>query len=211
MPRILILILFFFIGSSMAAQADSLVHLPEVRLKDGIYLSYQDFRKNKSLKKSQIISKQDKNQLEFISKVIFEEKISFEENGSVQNVDSKSAWGYMQNNTLYVNYKGDFYRVPVFGSISYLVANVTVYNPGFYDPRFGMSNGSGTTKEIREFLINYYDGVVIPFSQETVEDLLSRDEGLFEAYKKLRKSKRKEQIYGYIRKYNAAHPVYFLN
>jgi hypothetical protein len=211
MPRILILIIFFLIGLRLFPQADSLLHTPDERLDDGIFLSYQDFRKNNSLKKAQIISKQDKDQLEFISKVVFEDKISFEENGSVQNVESKSVWGYMQNNTLYINYKGDFYRVPVFGSISYLVANVTVYNPGFYDPRFGVSSGSGTTKEIREFLMNYYDGIITPFTLQTAEDLLSRDAVLFEAYKKLRKTKRKEQIYGYIRKYNAAHPIYFLN
>jgi len=202
--------IFLLAGMNVFSQADSVMLSPDARLNDGIYLSYSDFRGNRSIKKEQIISKQDKGQLEFLSKTIFEEKFSYVENGQTYTIESKTAWGYAQNNTLYVNFKGDFYRVPVFGSISYLVATVTVINPGFYDPRFGMSTGSGTTKEIREFIMNFYDGFVLEFTVDLAEQLLSRDKILFEDYKKLGRRKQKEQIYGYIRKYNAQHPVYFV-
>jgi len=208
--RLLLFLLISFSSLRCVSQSDSIQYSPDVRLEDGIYLSYTDFRKNKSVKKQQIVSKLDKEQQEFLSKIIFEDKFSFEENGVLRTVGSKSVWGYVQNNTLYINYKGDFYRVPVFGVISYLVANVTVVNPGFYDPRFGMTTGPGTTKEIREFLMDFYDGVVIEFTSEAAEKLLARDKALFEEFKKLSRRKQKEQIYGYIRKYNALHPVYFL-
>ncbi len=59
-------------------------------------------------------------------------------------------WGFIQNNTFYVNFRENFYRIPVFGAISFLVANVTVMNPGFYDPRFGYSSAGANTREIRE-------------------------------------------------------------
>ncbi len=210
MRSLLLILLLCLLHLSCISQADSVMHSPDARLEDGIYLSYIDFRKNKNIRKQQIVSKLDKEQLEFIGKVIFEEKFSFEENGAVITVESKNAWGYVQNNTVYVNFKDEFYRVPVFGSVSFLVANVTVINPGFYDPRFGMSTGGGTTKEIREFLMNFYDGIVTEFTLKTAESLLARDKVLFEEYKKLSRRKQKEQIYGYIRKYNALHPVYFL-
>jgi hypothetical protein len=180
-----------------------------MHLDDGIYLSYEDFRHNNSIKKEQIQSKQDKNQLEFLAKVVFEEKFAYEESGRIFQVESKNVWGYMQNNILHVNYRGDFYRVPVFGSVSYLVANVTVATPGFYDPRFGMS-GPSTTKEVHEFLMNFYDGIVLEFNVDKVEQLLARDPEVFAEYKKLSHRKQKEQVYGFIRKYNARHPVYFL-
>ena len=210
--RVSLLILFglLVIPFSAFSQADSVMLAPDLRLEDGIYLSYDDFRRNKSIKKQQVISKLDKSQLEFLSKVIFEEKFSYEENGTVVTLESKTVWGYIQNNIWHVNFKGDFYRVPVFGSVSYLVANVTVINPGFYDPRFGVSTASGTTKEIHEFLMNFYDGLLIEFTLDAAEQLLVRDSALFEEYKKLGRRKQKEQIYGYIRKYNARHPVYFL-
>jgi len=204
------LVVLFFTWFDCCSQADSVIHSPDARMEDGIYINYSDFRKDKSIKKNQIVSKLDKEQLEFLSKTIFENKISYEENGTVYTVESKNVWGYMQNNTLYVNFRGDFFRVPVFGSVSYLVATVTVINPGFYDPRFGMSTGSGTTKEIREFLMNFYDGHMVEFTVEGAEQLISRDKTLYAEYKNLGRRKQKEQIYGYIRKFNNLHPVYFL-
>lgn len=206
----LLLIIFCFLAGRAFSQRDSVMYSPDVRLPDGIYISYYDFRKNSSIKKEQVVSKLDKDQLEFVGKTVFEEKFSYEENGNIITVQSKNVWGYIQNNTLYVNFRGDFYRVPVFGSISYLVATVVVANPGFYDPRFGMSTGSGTTKEIHEFLMNFYDGYVNEFTFDAAEQLLARDKTLYEEFKKLSRRKQKEQIYGYIRKFNAQHPVYFL-
>ena len=207
------LLLFFtllfncFISS---AQSDSVEYAQGKILEDAVYLTHEAFRHYQGIHKAQIVSKIEKDQLEFLSKVVFEEKMTYEENGVAYTVDTKKIWGYMQNGTLYVNFKGDFFRVPVFGSISYLVATVTVINPGFYDPRFGMSTGGGTTKEIREFIMNYYDGVLMEFTPEEIDKLLSRDATLFAEFKKLGRRKQKEQTYGYIRKYNTLHPIYFL-
>lgn len=205
-----VFIFILLLNLGLYAQNDSVMYSPDVRMEDGIYPAYADFRRNISIKKQQIISKQDKEQLEFLSKALSEDTLYYAYNGSVIKVISEYVWGYIQNNVLYVNYKGMFYRVPVFGSLSYLVAKVQVYNPGFYDPRFGMTTGGGTTQEIREFLMNFYDGYIIPFTQKTVEEFISRDTALFEEYKKLSRRRQKEQLYAFIRKYNTKHPVYFL-
>jgi hypothetical protein len=206
---LLALILVVSMRSYITAQSDSVAYTPEIRLEDGVYLSATDLRKNTAIKKEQIISRFDKDQLEFLGKVMYEEKFSFKKGDSTFVLPTAKAWGYVQNNTFYVNYKGDFYRIPVFGSISYLVANVTIVLMGTYDPRFGYSGG-GTAKELREFLINYYDGSMTEFSSDYFEQLLSRDPALLSEYKKLSKRQRKDQLYMYIRKFNAAHPVYFL-
>lgn len=125
-------------------------------------------------------------------------------------MESKNVWGFFQNNTLYVNYKEEFYRVPVFGAISYLVANVTVVNVGFYDPLLGYPAGTTNAKEIKEFLIDFYTGVMEVFTVSRAERLLARDQQLYEEYNKLGGRKKKEQIYRFIRRYNDLHPVYFL-
>ncbi|MBL7932196.1 MAG: hypothetical protein JNL60_09845 [Bacteroidia bacterium] len=203
------ILLFIVAAALVKAQGDSTAFPINSRIDDGIYLTYQDFRHNKPLGKSDIESQEDKSQQEFMSKVLFQEKFNANHNGSSIVVESKKVWGYFQNNTLYVNYQGDFYRVPVFGSICYLVANVVVVNPGFYDPRFGYATG-GTSKELREFIMDFYEGVPQEFSMSKVETLIARDSLLFAEYKKLGRRKQKEQIYRYIRKYNGAHPVYFL-
>jgi hypothetical protein len=209
--RFIITVLLFIVNLKLIiAQSDSVMFDP-LKTGDGIYLSYDDFRKNKIITKDQVVSSLDKDQQEFIGKVMFNETFSYKQpNGDVATVETKKAWGYFQNNTFYVNVNNDFYRVPVFGSISYFVANVTVVNVGFYDPRFGYGAGSSRTREIREFLMNYHNGSIVEFNMDRAEELLSRDAELYKEFKKLGHRKQKEQVYRYIRKYNELHPVYYL-
>lgn len=190
------------------AQPDSSLVPSEIR--DGIYLSYQDFRRDDAIRKEDVITPLDKEQLELMGKLMNEEQLTFRKNGQQQSVDPGTIWGFFQNKTLYVNYKEEFYRVPVFGSICYLVASVTVYNTGFYDPMIGYPMGGSRSKEIREFVMNFYDGQVLEFKADRVEELLSRDVELYREFKELSRRQRREQIYRYVRKYNDRHPVYFL-
>lgn len=203
-------LLFLLASFFCFSQSDSIAYTPGMPIEDGIYLSYQDFRFNKGIAKSQIKSTQDKDQLEFISKVLTEEKITIITNGNELTYNSKDVWAYFQNNTFYINFKGEFYRVPVFGSISYLVAYVTVISPAFYDPRFALSSPASTSKELKEFLMNFYDGELKEFNLTSAEELLSRDAALFEEYKKLSNRKKKDEVYKFIRRFNQAHPVHFL-
>lgn len=198
-----------FIGK---AQKDSVIY-SENELTEGIYLSYDDFRKNTPITKNEIETTINKDQLDFFGKVIDQLKFTYKKNGNTQIAEAKNAWGFYQNHTLYINYKEMFYRVPVFGAICYLVAvvEVPVYYPGFYGPGFGGSAGTTMkTKEVREFIINFYDGVVQELNYDVVEQLLSRDETLYKEFKALKKRKKKELISRYIKRYNELHPVYFL-
>lgn len=193
------------------SQTDSTEYGSLFPIKDGIYLSYQDFRHNKNVSKYDLVSTQDKDQLEFITKVLAAEKFSVKVNGTERVIQSADVYGYFQNNTFYINYKGEFYRVPVFGSISYLVAYVTVISPAFYDPRYALTSPATTSKELKEFLINFYDGTPVEFTMKAVEDLLGRDQVLYEEYMKLSNRKKKDGVYSFIRRYNSAHPIYFIN
>jgi len=206
------LLAFFLYNLSFicTSQIDSVEYSSGTPIADGLYMSYTDFRHNRSISKDQIQSNQDKSQLEFISKVLGEEKFSANMDGELIPCLSKNVWGYFQNNTFYINFKNEFYRVPVFGSISFLVAYVTVVSPAFYDPRFALSSPASTSKELKEFIMNFYDGELVEFNLTQAEELLSRDTALFEEYKKLSNRKKKDEIYKYIRRFNIAHPVYFL-
>lgn len=194
------------------AQKDSLMYNENTILTEGIYLSYSDFRANHPIIKEEIESNLNKEQLDFFGKVIDEHKFTYTRNGIKNKVDAKKVWGFYQNKTLYVNYKEVFYRVPVFGSICYLVALVEVptYFPGPYGPGYGAVGSRAKTKEIREFIINFYDGIVEELNFEKVELLLSRDEALYKEFKALKRGKRKSQISRFIKMYNEKHPVYFL-
>jgi hypothetical protein len=181
---------------------------------EGIYLSYDDFRANRPLTRAQIESDINKDQLDFFGEILSQPKFIFDYNGEKMNKDSKTAWGFYQNNVLHVNYNGEYYRVPVFGSICYLVAQVEVVSPALYTPVYGgMGMGMGTTvrtQEIRNFLMSFYDGVISPFSMDLAEKFISRDADLYKEFKSLKSRQQKDQVARYIRKYNEMHPVYFL-
>ena len=189
---------------SCFGQTDS-VRVPDERL-DGIFLTYDDFRHNRAVKSGEIVTDINRDQLEFIGKVMNLDKITYTNATGTHTADPGVSWGFFQNRTLYVNFKGEYFRVPVFGSICYLVATVTLVNGGFYDPMFGYGVNSTRTKEIREFMINYYDGVVTEFSMEHAEQLLARDPALFAEYDKLSRRKKREQVNRYIRRFNEEHP-----
>jgi len=209
--NLLALIFSLFFEGILLSQTDSVLVPAGLNVEDAIFLTYTDFRHNKGILKEQIISSFNKEQLDFLGKSLDKETFSFQENQKTTVVSSKSVWGFFQNKTFYVNYKGGFYRVPVFGSICYLVATVEIVGVGFYDPMLGPGIGSGGRRqEVREFLINFYDGVITEFKMEEAELLVSRDKLLYVEFKKLNRRKQKEQIFRYIRKYNEAHPVYFL-
>jgi len=193
-------------------QKDSVIYNAETSdLKEGIFLSYDDFRRDNPITKEEIQSNISKDQLDYYGKVIDQLKFTYVKNGVTNTVESKHAWGFFQNRVLYVNYKDVFYRVPVFGSICYLVALVEVatYYPGYYGPGFG-GGSTMKTKEIREFIINFYDGKVEELNLENVELLLSRDETLYKEFKALKRKKKKDQVSRFIKRYNELHPVYFL-
>jgi hypothetical protein len=200
----------FLLAAGAYAQPDSVKYDAIAGSMDGVFLTYGDFRHNRSIKRDDILMEGDKTQLDYVGKSLSGEFFNYNFNGVQHKTVSRTVFGFVQNNTFYVNYRGDFYRIPVFGAICYFVANVTVVNNSFYDPRFGYPAASVTTTEIKEFIMDFYDGYVLPLSLDLAEEMLQRDVALFSEYKKVKRKRRKEELYRFIRMYNERHPVYFL-
>ncbi|MBS1651495.1 MAG: hypothetical protein JSU07_05725 [Bacteroidetes bacterium] len=206
---------FFCISSAFSQSADSTVYNPPNALKEGMYLNFLDFRRNLPLPKEYISCKTNKEQMDFYGKLIDEQIATANVASGSFTFSPGRCWGFYQNNTLYINYEGMFYRVPVFGSICYLIAsvNVVTYGAGYYDPMFGMTMGGAPirTKELRNFIMSFYSGKMEEFTTQRAELLLSNDKDLFEEYSKLSRRKKQDQIYRFIKRYNDLHPIYFLN
>ncbi len=209
----LFLILGSFLCSFHLKGQDSAAFTKDFRLYEGLYLGYQDFRYNWPIPKEKIITKINKDQLDFYSKLIEEEFIEYtERDGSVTKMRSEKVWGYCQNNIIFINQENNFFRIPVFGAISNFIGTVEVtnYSPG-YDPFMNapMGNTANKTREIRQYLFDFYSGEVVPFSIEKMEEFLKRDEVIYKEYNTLNKKKKKEMATKYIRMYNEKHWVYF--
>ncbi len=199
--------------SNNSKAQDSSAYSGDFRLYEGLYLNYDEFRYNWPVPKEKIITKINKEQLDFYSKLIEEEFIEYtERDGTVTKVRSEKVWGYCQNNIIFINMDKNFYRIPVFGAISNFIGTVEVANfsPG-YDPFMNAPIGSTQmkTREIRQFLFDFYSGEITPFSTEQLEEYLKKDNAVYKEYILLNRKKRKEFATKYIRMYNEKHPVYF--
>lgn len=213
MRFVLIVLMVGFLGLPRIKAQDSIAYTKDFRLYEGLYLGYQDFRYNWPIPKEKIITKINKDQLDFYSKLIEEEFIEYtERDGTVAKIKSEQVWGYCQNNIIFINQDKNFYRIPVFGAISNFIgtAEVVSYSPG-YDPFMNapMNSTAMKTREIRQFLFDFYSGEIVPFSIEKLEEFLKRDDLVYKEFMSLGKKKKKELATKYIRMYNEKHQVYF--
>lgn len=213
MMRMWMIMFLLAFGAFKAMAQDSVAFNRDFRLYEGLYLGYQDFRYNWPIPKEKIITRINKDQLDFYTKLIEGEFVEFyERDGSISKVRSEKVWGYCQNNNIFINQNKKFFRIPVFGAISNFIGTVEVinYSPG-YDPFMNapIGNTQMKTLEIRQFLFDFYSGDIVPFSTEQLEEYLKRDEVVYKEYMALSRKKKKELATKYIRMYNERHLVYF--
>ncbi len=211
--RVLLFWMMICCSLSKVLAQDSVAYSGDFRLYEGLYLGYEDFRYNWPISKEKIITKINKDQLDFYTKLIEGEFVEYyERDGSVSKVRSEKVWGYCQNNNIFINQNKKFFRIPVFGAISNFIGTVEVvnYSPG-YDPFMNAPIGSTQMKtlEIRQYLFDFYTGEIMPFSAEQLEEYLKRDEAVYKEYMALSRKKKKELATKYIRMYNEKHLVYF--
>ncbi len=207
-----ITILIFF-TTKLSFGQDSVAYEKDFRLYEGLYISYQDFRYNWPIPKEKIITKINKDQLDFYSKLIEDEFIDYyDRDSSVTKIKSNQVWGYCQNNMIFINQNNNFYRIPVFGAISNFIGTVEVinYSPGF-DPFMNAPMGSRAykTKELRQFMFNFYTGEIVEFNIDTLSQWLKNDAQIYSEFIALSKKKKKEFATRYIRLYNEKNKVYF--
>jgi hypothetical protein len=210
----LILITFLVIGwGRIMAQSDSVAYSKNFVLYEGLYITFSDLKHNWPIPKEKISTKIEKNQLDFYSQLIESENIEYiERDGAPAKLNSAKAWGFCQNNVVYININKTFFRIPLFGAISYFVASVpvNVQTPG-YNIFINSSGGTGSNNitEMREFLLDFYTGTLTEFSFEALEELLKKDATIHKEYSALSKKKKKEMTSRYIRMFNEKHPIYF--
>jgi hypothetical protein len=192
------------------------------QLNEGLYLNFQQLKSNKPISKEQITSRYNTKQLDFLTELTKnEDSISIKINEKVFKIDIDSVWGYCQNNQIYISNGGnDFFKVPLFGSLStYLVfvkqTNTRNFNPWMYDPYFNnvypgyTLNGNNTNVVTIQMLLDAQTGTLFEFSLEQLDSLLMRDADLYKEYRSLSKKKRRSKAIFYLRKYNIKHPIYF--
>jgi hypothetical protein len=189
------------------------MYTPSTTLKEGIYLTFIDFIKQKPINfENFLIANKETNK-----ENLFKQKTLFyiDNNGFTKEIETRSIWGYVLNNAVYVYYDKDFYRLSYIGSISHFIATKTIKNyvPPYYDPYYYYSyypypTPTYETTQLVQNIVDFKTGKIYPFIPEALMALISDDKELFDEYQNLKKRKKRELMFLYIRKYNEKHPLY---
>lgn len=196
--------MFVFCFIFSFSQNDSLI----VSLKNGVYLSFQDFKLKKAISKENIEMANNKSFSEVFNQKTFR---YFDTSGFVHTQEVSKIWGYVDNNSLFINYNGNFYRISNLGTISTFVVIYKSQNymtP--YDPYYDFYYPYSRTYETTHFLNMVFDfktGNIHILSPEILLSLFSDDNEIFDEYNALKKRKKKQLMFLYIRKYNEKHPL----
>ncbi len=204
---------YSFVGYSQADSIKLIKYSPKFRFKEGVYLNHTQMVNNKPIAKSRIISKYNKKSFEFYDKILGEETINYyDDYGLRKEVDVFNLWGFCRRGSIFVNWGDEFSRVTVIGSICHFVSAITFTEERVYNDSYSYSsyNTPTTTSrtEVRQFLMVFATGKIIDYSYENVLLLLMTDTELYDEYNKLKKKKKKEMKFLYVRKFNEKQKLY---
>ncbi len=212
------IVFIFFFNAYIFAQKDSIKYTLDFKFEEGIYVNYLDFRMNRPVSKNLLQSQENKDQLDFIGKTIENsEYIIFTFGGRDFKIKTDSIWGFSQNNSVYINHDKKMFRIPVFGNISQLIVTEDVSDEyrgntsSVFYYNYGMTIGAGPNniREMKQMLFDFYSGKLIEFNLENVEEILKRDQKIYNEFMTLSRKKRKQKMSSFLRNFNQFHPTYF--
>lgn len=220
MRIISILAVILCVGYVSFAQEDQEVDLvkysPDFKFKEGIYLNFEQVKSNDPLPKSRIISSEDYSQPDFLDNILEKDVLFYYDGiGNKQELKVKNIWGYSRNGFIYVRMTDGFFRITQIGRISHFVASRTVYSSNYSPYHYNYYNDpyiySRTRQdmEVRQYLLDFEQGRVLDYTEESMSILLMSDPELHDEYSSLRKKKKKQMRFMYLRKFNERNPLYF--
>lgn len=223
MRKVFIILLIIFPLTALAQPDSSNVKKVkfnlDFRFKDGIFMNIEDVKRNNPIPKARIITDLNYDDYAFFDKLLETSVVSVLDNmGQKSDIPVKDIWGYSQNGMLFVSWNGEFNRIPVFGNVCHFIADKTYvdyrnspyYNSYnyYYNPYYYPNNQSVKT-ELRQYLIDMETGKIFDYNYKNLEAIISRDTELYEEFVKLKKKKKRQLKFLYLRKYNEKHPFYF--
>ncbi len=190
------------------AIVDSLLYSKDYTFPDGIYLSFEDFKYQRPILKERIVSNVDKNDEQFMLKVMQKNVITYTITGdTTRSVKTNALWGYSRGGIVFVNHGKEFNRLVIIGSLCHFTAFVTTY--GYQHDPYNLGTNSQPGYAQEQFMIDMLLGKIMPFSVMAMEFVLPRDEELYKEWTALSKKKKKNSTFLFLRKYNQKHPLYF--
>lgn len=193
---------------------------PEFRFRDGIFLNFDQVKHNEPIPRSRLLTSKAFDDREFLEYLLKNKTISYYDAvGGRQTVRTKDLWGFSRNGVLYIRLEDNFNRITIVGRICHFVATVTNYDTRYYDPyyyspynyynnRYGAYPSTTSSSEMRQYMLDFDSGKVVDYSVQNLEILLMKDPELHDEYMQLRRKKKKQRKFLYLRKFNERNPLY---
>lgn len=204
--KLLLLMLFVLVLEDTHAQGMAVPYSRDFEFTEGAFLSIENFKTNDPIPKSAIISSYPKNQVDFMTQVMDAKYLVYKNREGVeQKIETASLWGYCQNRTLYLNYNNEFNRINVIGTWCHLTAKK--YTPVGYTDPMNYNYGINTSDEQHQYVLDTQADKVHDFNVASMEALLESDPELHTEFMKIKRRKKPDFIFIYLRKYNEKHPL----
>jgi len=225
MRYVTIILTFLIFGPAIRAQNDStrlVKYTPEFRFAPGIYLTFEQVKQNNPIPAIRIISNDDPFDFNFYKNLVKNKTIGFfDEFGASREVATDQIWGYCQDGKLFIQYNGQFNRMPIIGKVCHFISDVTVidthydpyyndyYNYGYYNPYYYRPYArTSKSRETRQYLLDFETGQVMDFDRGSVEAILIQDTDLYGEFMGLKKRKQNELLFFFLRRLNEKYPVF---
>ncbi len=204
----LFFILIIFLPIDCSSQKQTVPYSRDYEFKEGIFLTLNDFLMNTPIGKDVIVSDVPKTDLDFLHHITNSPFIIVRDSSNNKSkIETMSIWAYCQNRSIYLNYNATFNRLNVIGTLCHFTSLVTNYR-GYSDPMNANFGINTNYDELKQFVLDTQTDKVLEFTVASMELLLKNDETLYLEFMKLKKRKKADSIFIYLRKYNEKHPLY---
>ncbi|MCK4919910.1 MAG: hypothetical protein KAS71_02625 [Bacteroidales bacterium] len=216
-----ILILSFSLSAQVGTEKN-VKYTTDFKFEDGFYLNFNMVKRNSPIPPARIITSIDRSSSEFYSDLLRSNLFTFfDGNGVKQQINTSKIWGFSRNGVLYIKMSEGFHRITIVGGICHFVATIVSYQNPYNDPYYGnpysyrrynpySSAQNRTTKnqEVNQYLLDFETGETYEYELKSVEILLMKDVELYDEYMTLKKKKKKQLKFYYLRKFNERNPIY---
>ncbi len=213
----------FFITIAGYGQVDTVKYNPEFEFNDGFFFNFSQVKNNDPVPGARLITDYDYSDVNFYDKILEQKRIAFfDKNGVRQEIPVSKLWGFSRNGVLYIKLGDSFHRITIVGQICHFVATVTTYDDRYYDPYYGgrysrnpyydpyypYNRRSSRNSEMKQYVLDFDTGKVMEYDFRSIEILLMKDPELYDEFVALRKRKKKQLKFYYLRKFNERNPLY---
>jgi len=200
-------IFLFVISKLTIAQTDAVAYSRDFEFREGIYLTIDQFKENRPIPQSSIISAIPKTELNFLTQVLDQKIVTFkDETGQEQKLETSTVWGYCRNRSVFINFNNTFNRLNVIGSLCHFTSEVVVLS--YQDPTYYNRGSTNSYHELKQFILNTATNKIADFTVGSMEDAMQDDAELLSQFEQLRKKEKTNSIFIYLRKFNEKHPLY---